>query len=57
MQLNFVDLVGSEMVKKKSGSIKDKKLLKEAQTINNLLSQLDNVISVLSSGNPATYIP
>jgi hypothetical protein len=42
-QLNLIDLAGSERLKI-SGSIKDPKLLKEAQCINKSLSCLGNVV-------------
>ncbi len=46
--LNFIDLAGSERLGS-SGSLRDKTLLQEAQSINYSLSCLSNVISALRS--------
>lgn len=51
-----VDLAGSERIMK-SGTINDDLKAAEARNINTSLTTLGRVISTLSRGNPAAYIP
>jgi kinesin family protein C1 len=53
-QLHLIDLAGSERLDR-SGSASDKKLLREAQSINKSLSCLGNVIGAIA--NKAAHVP